>query len=322
MLDWFRRKDWRDSNAHLLLLSKFRKGDSPNRYRNADDWRTALREDPIQAIERFRKDGALEPATLSELVDHGFKASDLKSMLKDRGLKVSGRKEELGERLIGHDQQAMRDMTKDLDLYRCTAEGTKIAERYLENERIKRDTAQREVLEFITRKEFPKAVRLVAQYEASQVFPRGLGIDWKNYNIESGVKTLESIFWKTPGILRNVAEDRLNKIRLAASMMQLWGTSSAKKWLPDGLETGIHFDGDTACRMLVFHASHLNAMADYREARIRTVEVSGVEDGRTCPACRAISGKKYPLKSVPEFPYEKCTSEFGCRCTTVMGDYR
>lgn len=261
MFGWLRRKNWQDSSTHLLLLSKFLRGDSPNRYRNAEHWCAALREDPAQAIERFRKDGALEPASLAELVDYKFKASDLKAMLKDRGLKVSGRKEELKERLIENDPRTMRDMTKDLDLYRCTPEGTKIAERYLEDECIKRDTVEREAFELITRKEFSKAVRIVVQYEASQVFPRGLGIDWENYNVESGVETLNRIFGKTPGILRNVAEDRLNMIRLAAAMMELWGTSGAKKWFPDGLETGIHFDSDTACRMLVFHANHLRCLS-------------------------------------------------------------
>lgn len=322
MFGWSQKRNWRSSPAHLHLLSKFRSGDSPARYRNAEYWETALREKPLKVIEQFLKDGVLEPAELQELVDYKFKASDLKLMLKERGLKVSGRKEEIIQRLIENDVHSMREATKDLDLYRCTTEGMQLAQHYLEGEKAKRDAAERDVLDLLARREFSKAVRIVAQFEASQVFPRGLGIDWKNYDVESGVESLKAIFERTPGILKGMEETRLDKLRLAAAMMQLWGTNMAWHWLPDGFETGIQLDGDAASRMSVFHATHLRNMAGYKEARVKTVEVSSVDDGVTCSECRKISGKKYKLENVPELPYAKCTCEIGCRCTTIAGEFR
>lgn len=322
MFGWSQKKNWRSSPAHLLLLSKFRNGDSPARYRDAGYWEAVLKEKPLKVIEQFLKDGVLEPAGLQELVDYKFKASDLKLMLKERGLKVSGRKEELIQRLIENDEQSMRDATKGLDMYWCTTEGIQPREHYREGEKAKRDAAEREVLDLLARKEFSKAVRIVAQYEASQVFPRGLGIDWENYNVESGAESLKTIFERTPGILKDIKENRLDKLCLAAAMMQLWGTNTAAQWLPDGFETGIRLDRDAACRMFVFHAAHLRNMAGYKEACVKTVEVSSVDDGNTCSDCRKISGKKYKLESVPELPYAKCTCDIGCRCTTVVGEFR
>jgi hypothetical protein len=58
--------------------------------------------------------------------------------------------------------------------------------------------AIKRVLDVLARNEFSKAVRIVAQYEAFQVFPRGLGIDWNNYDVQSGVESLKTIFEKTP----------------------------------------------------------------------------------------------------------------------------
>ena len=107
-----------------------------------------------------------------------------------------------------------------------------------------------------------------------------------------------------------------------SAMMQLWGTNMAWHWLPDGFETGIQLDSDAASRMSVFHATHLRNMAGYKEARVKTVEVSSVDDGVTCSECRKISGKKYKLENVPELPYAKCTCEIGCRCTTIAGEFR
>ncbi len=322
MVGWLQKKDWRNSPAHLLLLSKFRNGDSPARYRDAEYWDTVLKEKAVKVIDQFHKEGVLEPAGLRELVDYKFKVSDLRLMLKERGLKVSGRKEELIQRLIENDEHSMRNATKGLNLYRCTTEGIQLAEHYLEGEKAKRDAAERDVLYLLARREFPKAVRIVAQYEASQVFPRGLGIDWKNYDVDSGVEALKTIFVRTPGILKVIEENRLNKLRLAAAMMQLWGTrgrNAAERWLPDGFETGIHLDSDAACRMFIFHVAHLRDMAGYKEARVKTVEVSSVG---ACAECQKISGKKYKLESVPELPYAKCTRDIGCRCTAIVSEFR
>lgn len=314
MFNWLQKKDWRNSPAHLLLLSKFRDCNAPDRYRDDESWEVALKENPINAIERFLREEVLEPAGLRELVDYKFKASDLKLMAKRRNLKVSGRKEEVIRRLIENDEHAMRDATNGLVMYRCTTEGLQIAERYLDRENAKRDATQREVLDLLAGKLFSNAVRIFVQYEASQVFPRGLGIDWKNYDVESEVELLKAIFERTPGILKHIEENRLSELRLAAAMMQLWGTNTARRWLADDFETGIRLDSDAACRMLIFHAVYLRKMANYEEVGFKTIEINSVNDGSTCAQCRKINGKKYKIGTVPELPYVKCTSDMGCRC--------
>jgi hypothetical protein len=322
MFGWRQNKGWRSSPAHLLLLSKFRNGDSPMRYRDADYWETVLGEKPANVIEQFTMEGMLERAGLPELIAYKFKTSDLKSRLRDNGLKVSGRKEELVQRLIDNDAKAMSEATKDIKLYRCTATGMQLAENYLASEKTKRESAERDAFELLARDECSKAARVVAQYEASQVFPRGLGINWKSYDETSDVESLRTMFDSTPAILRSIEEIRLKPLRLGAGMMQLWGTNRARDWLPDGFDTGIHLDADAACRMFVFYASHLRRMKDYRKAGVRTVKVLGVDDGNTCSECRKISGKKFHLENMLELPYAKCTCEIGCRCTTVVEEFR
>ncbi len=303
---------WRSSPAHLLLLSKFRKAASPDSFRNADYWEAVLAEPPLTAIERFVKEGALEAAELPELVDFKFRASELKTLLKERGLKASGRKEELAQRLIEHDPQSMREATKAVALCRCTAEGVRLAEHYLDGERAKREAFERDTLALLTKGQLPQAVGLVVQFESSQVFPRAVGVN-------SGLEMVRLIFEKIPGILRGVTEDKLAELRCAAAMMQLWGATEARRWLPENFETGIRLDSETAARMIVSHASHLQQMQDYRSsiAEIKQVEVLGTYDENICSECRKINGKKYKLDSVPEIPYPKCTSESGCRCTTL-----
>jgi hypothetical protein len=314
MFGWLEKKDWRTSPAHLLLLSKFLKGDSPTRYRDADYWEAALKEKPAKAIENFIKEEMLESAELPELLNYKFKGTELKAMLKEKGLKVSGRKEELIQRLIDNCANEMLEATKDIVLYRCTITGMQLAESYIEGEKVKREATEQEILNLLAQEEFSKAVHVLVQYEAVQVFPRGLGLDWKSYDETSDVEFLKMIFNSTPVILKPIEENRLRQLHLASGMMRLWGTNTARRWLPDGFDTGIHLDGDTACRMFVFYALHLRNMKKYKEAGIRTVKVSGPYEN-SCSECQKIKGKIYLFDDVPEIPYAKCTCESGCRCT-------
>ncbi len=321
MFDSPRMTAWRYSAPHLLLLSKFIHGDSAARYAEAEYWKSALKEEPKEVIQRFIQEGMLEPAGLAELMDHKFKASELKEILKARLLKVSGRKPEMISRLVDSDKEGMVSATKDVKLLKCSAEAIRLAEVYIECVKERKAEAGDEVLRLLENREYANAVRTVAAFEAAQVFPRGLGIDWTSYSTHSDVKLLKTIFEKRPHILNNIDAARLEKIRVAAAMMQLWGTNTTKPWLPEDFTTGIHLHTESAARMLVFYASHLRGIEQYKEAGIKTVEVLGVGDGSTCSACQQIDRLKYQLGNVPELPYPSCKSEIGCRCTTVAADF-
>lgn len=132
---WLRRSKWQESEAHLQLLTRFCNGDSPDTYRDSEDWESVLDEKPQKAIERLRDESMLQPADLSRLLDHKFTVAELKGMLKTKGLKVSGQKVEIIQRLIDIDTTGMRAVTKGSTVYECTSQGAHLAESYLKERR-------------------------------------------------------------------------------------------------------------------------------------------------------------------------------------------
>lgn len=318
---WLRRRDWQDSEAHLQLLTKFCDGDSPVTYADSEDWESALGEQPQKAIERLRDESMLQPAGLPRLLDHNFTVAELKGMLREKGIKVSGRKVEIIQRLIDFDASGMRAVTKDATVYECTIQGVRLAETYLKGQRERRLVAERESLAMLVKDDFVEAARVMSHYEAAQVFPRGMGIDWSNYDEKPMVDSLRVIFGTPPGVLEKMNARGLGQLRVAAGMIQLWGTRDAQYWLPDGYKTGIRLDADAAARMLCFHATHIKRMESFKdpdlEGFVAAVEISGIDDGRHCAECSQIDGKKYNLAQVPELPFAKCTSEIGCRCIVI-----
>lgn len=308
--------DWRKSKAHLLLLSKFIHANSFESFAKHDYWKhwwdSLLGEPSQKAIKRFIDEGMLMTPDLNDLLSYKYKVTELKDMLKQRGLLVSGRKEEMIQRLTQADPDGMKKAVAELSLLKCTQRGHEIAEQYLEAEKEKLNNIERQVMEYLTRRKFREASMAVAAYETEQVFSRGIGIDWKHYNPNHDIEMLNTIFESKPNILVRLGNEKLEPLRIAAAMMTLWGENKAKQWLPADFETGLHFDNEAAVRMFVFYAHRQANLEQYRRGGVEYVEVFSAPD--SCESCKKLAGKHYKIDEAPELPNPNCTHEMGCRC--------
>ncbi len=301
--------DWKKSPAHLLLLSKFLSPKSSEYFSESDAWRDALGEAPGKAIERFLGEGVIQLANVSECLAYEYRVSDLKSMLRQRGLPVSGRKRELIARLVEADAEGMEEVISGVPIFQCSNLGRAIAEDYLIREQEKQYEIEQQVLDALWRRRFKESSRLVASFDAQRVFPRK-----GQYELTRDMAMLKTIFTSVPEALSLLTDDQLEQLRIAAGMMFLWGANKAKKWLPSDFETGLSIGIDAAARMLVFHASNQRSLTNYRQSEVvKGVEIIVAEDA--CEACRKLAGEAYNFNEVPVLPYVKCTHEKGCRCT-------
>lgn len=312
--------DWKKSPAHLLFLSKFREPRNIEDISRQDYWQDVLDEKPLEAVNRFIKDGMIKEGDLYSCMDYKFKVSELKIMLKAQDLKQSGRKAELIARLVDDDPEGMKRAVSGLKIYNCTSVGLEIVEKYLEDENHKRALAENETISLLRKRKFNQASKVVATYEAAQVFPRGIGIDWQNHDTNYDERLLKYVFNNFPSILDGLEKDKRESLRIVAGMMWLWGRNKGDSWIDDNFETGIRFDADTSARMIWFHAKHLVEIEDYqRDMYFKKVGISGANDELVCDECKVIQGKIFNLNQVPELPLPNCTSEMGCRCSTFVG---
>ena len=303
------------SSAQLLFLSKFKSPKSADLYANDESWKEVLEEKPTKTVDRFKRDGLLLETNLEQRIDISFKSTELKEMLKKRGLKQSGRKEEQIARLIEYNRAEMEKTVVKVKGYILSVKGTELAIDYLEREREIRERAEEQVLDFLKKRDFEKAVRTMANYESVQVFPRGMGIDWKRYNPRRDVNQLKYIFSSKPAILKGLDESKFEVLRLAAGVMLLWGKSRCEEWLLKDFTSGFRLDAETAARMFLFFGMSKYELDFLRESRdfIDGIQISAIED--SCRACKGIHARIFKLNNVIELPYENCTHEMGCRCT-------
>ena len=175
-----------------------------------------------------------------------------------------------------------------------------------------RSNIENQVMDYLKKRKFREASLAVATFEQKQAFPRGMGIDWKHYNPDHDVARLNDIFRSKPKIVAQLTDDKMEVLRIGAAMMELWGTNTAMKWLPDNFETGLSIDNDSAARMFLFYAENRAKLEQYHDADVDYVEILATPE--SCASCIKLQGKRYKSSNAPVLPNPNCTHPMGCRC--------
>ena len=116
------------SKAHLLFLTKFISYKNLKYYRKNDKWEDVLGEKKIDVLKKYYKLGLIHKADIETHIDYKYKLSDLKIILKEFNLPVSGKKEILIKRLLDGFKNEMEKRVSDITLIECTPKGKKLLE--------------------------------------------------------------------------------------------------------------------------------------------------------------------------------------------------
>jgi hypothetical protein len=295
----------------LLLLSEFSTTRNRERIIRDPRWAAALRAEPLKVIDKLCAQGLLAEADLGARLREKFKVPDLKQLLRERRLPVSGNKQALIDRLIEADRDGARAAAEDIVVLQCTEAGCDVVEPFMRARENAYRAAEDLSLDAIKQGEFKRAIEIVNRYTASQLFlPNPIGIP---VDTDRKFQTLQTISTGRPKILSRLNDAQLSAVRVATAMSALWNSRSAKSWLPKEFKTE-PFDAEVAARMLHFYANSQYELSRATGIGVNRVQILSAGDADTCNSCREISGRTYSISEAPELPYGQCTCEEGCRC--------
>lgn len=311
--------NWRANDAYLYFLSRFLNGQQLD-HMTQPYLEEILGDKPGEVIQQLLAEGMLEPALLPLKLQVTHSAVQLKALAKERGLKTSGTKEALVGRLLSHSPDDMAIVVAPINVYVCSEDGRRIAKAYIAKSQSARNEAVTETLNLLQKHEFDRSIHVMSSYEEKQPVKRGLGVNWTCPDTDGYVNNLKTIFSSKPGILMCLADSEWEPLRVATGMMLLWGVNRSRDWLPEGFVGVERFDSDVAARMLLFFAYTRKTVETFKKGKFKNARVIGCGDG-SCPACKRIANKVYPLEAFPELPHPGCTSENGCRCALLAEPY-
>lgn len=310
------------SIAELELLKRYeiarsREVSDPN-----GAWARLAGTKPSKVLASLQKRGLLVEPNVPDFLTSNFGAEALKSMARERGVKVSGTKAVLASRLTQAAPEEMASLMKQADFLVCSAEGQSLAKAYRAYRERQRVAMKQEVVVTLKDGDYRLAAQIVCQYEAVQPFPRGIGISWSGDGMANHLATEVATIMATspgrPAILAKVPPERFAVLQEVAAMAALFGTNTTRRDFPEDFDTGMHLAPDVAARMLIFHASAQRDLENFRRAGFKFVKTMPAPD--SCPHCVALSKKRFPLAKAPDLPHPGCTHEMGCRCCYTLDD--
>jgi hypothetical protein len=157
--------------------------------------------------------------------------------------------------------------------------------------------------------------------EALRIRDREYGQDDGTFD-DFTFRTMELILNHTPALLADCPPEYIEPLRIAAAMMELWGTNSIRHFAIIDGELDYRFDENAIAYNLLSHACFLRSLENFREVGLTNVKLRGSGNADDCKACRAADGATFTIDTVPELPLATCRCNTGYGCRVIATAFR
>lgn len=293
-------------------------------YYGNQGWEEALGMPVSEAFSLFRHEYlvcALDPATDPyRLASYLLSVPKLKALLKPHGAKISGKKEDLINRLLELNPDLLAVAMPNQLFFIASEAGNALIEARMSARRAKREQCELRILDSLVQGKTVDAIHAWNQYAEGEPFK--LIVDGSRFDRE--VNIINTIKYSACGYLRSrLAPEDVDALRAFAAITHLCGKNlseaSLEKLRPDiesFKQRGYDLPMETAARMLTFFAIGQENLRNFK--KLGYGFASTISCSESCEFCKAQSGIRRQLEQIPELPHQGCTHPSGCRCTYLM----
>lgn len=302
--------DWSTSFEHVELLARYVR---PGRITKAhgDLLPFTRRESIEEALQRLLRAGALVDATTAEAIDELYTTSDLKRVLAESGLKQTGAKRDLVDRVVAAAPPNVLQRVERERVVKCSEQGL-MAVRQHQQQRVKDQEAAMEAsYRALQDGNLRDALKQAFSFREKYIDPALVA---RLYEAEYLPRILESC----PEALQHLPANELQEARLAAAMAIIWRND---RWLRPDLNWLASLPGDPVAARYIDRNARMLQEARSVLSYNRLVELHFEEsDFESCDCCRALAGQTFTAHDLPQLPLRGCTSKRGCQCQFVAAD--
>lgn len=304
------------TEPQLAFLSEFLK--PRNIHKLPNGWEMMLNRPLAQVCTEYIKRGVLVSPPRAMLLEICYTVPELKSLLRENELPVSGNKKILIERLL---PIADSIGNIDKDIYLCSVDVAVRVDEYLKKKSEEESAVADKVLQLLSERRVKLAIGLVEELKKSYTDKNSLMLSNNPMTIKEPEgyreKLLTLLLSAKPNILSDFSAEDLERLRLSAAMWQI-GFYGQHLELPLHAYIGTdRFCMDTARRMVLFYCTN----------KLRLEKILGLGNPDNvfvhfeittgyahCKVAQTLQCRKYQFNELPELPYPDCREDMGCGC--------
>lgn len=240
-----------------------------------------------------------------------LKAENLKQILKDNNLKISGKKADLVKRILDNiDESLIKTSDAYLSFYKLTPSGEKLIDDIYAASESERIAFFKNIIDQILNFNLNGAYRMVCKRNAEMPISPGLGCNWHN-RYQTGLSEKDE----------QIYLQRLqNSTEILTTAIAIYYEMSGEKahdidnWIPKAFPdiqlSKLDFRTE-ACTISI--SKELKDMVD---CEIKKYQFVATLDDETCPICGKLDGKRF-LVSNANIGVNCPPIHKGCRCTII-----
>ena len=304
----------------FFLLSKYTNAEHINRFDGIGRWETLLDEKPSKVVKFLIFREWLRPATIEECVASITPLKDIKEYLKKKGLKISGKKETLLNRIREiNGFNDFREYKNNKKYYILTESGKEKVRNFESEYNKEEDNIIIKLRELLSDRNLDESIKVAGQYVKYRYFESSIlsSVDYTDKDDFRHIKNnLISIMDVKPKIFDDMNSEILLDIRLYIAISYLIGSHCESKLLSEDYDTHHRYNITNSIQLLKNSAYDLRKINEIEKGDTVLLTVSAGCRENPCDYYNNMyKDKTFELKRCPDIPNPNCPLESGCRCS-------
>lgn len=253
------------------------------------------------------------------LANHYLGVNELRGLLKQNKLKLTGKKADLISRILSTYPGSLAQYLPKEAHFIATEKGCSAVASRTKRRKLQKELCELNILKLAKEKDSLEIIRIWNEFSEGEPFLSTIDASRcpREVDILAGIYHGKCLYLET-----RLAAQEIDALRPTAALKHICGKSLSPRTLDAIKASRTVFDTekdgisqDVAERMLIFFACNHSRLKQLKQNGYHLVSTSCCSD--SCKHCIDLSQSVASIHNAPQLPHAGCSHSMGCRCTYI-----